>query len=222
MAAEEARQTPCPDRILDDLGSAFAMGCIGGGVWHGVKGMRNSPRGDRLRGGFGSMAQRAPSLGGSFAVWGGLFATFDCTYAHLRRREDPWNSIAAGATTGGILAARAGVKAMGTNAVIGGVLLAVIEGLGVCMQKMMAPPEQQGLLPPPSQAPAGTRGNMPGAAPGVGEMMNDMGSNTNAPPAPTFSPDDEEEADMFAGGFSSDTEADFAFGEMSDDDEDKF
>jgi hypothetical protein len=30
--------------ILNDFGGAFAMGAIGGGIWHGIKGARNSPR----------------------------------------------------------------------------------------------------------------------------------------------------------------------------------
>jgi len=30
--------------ILSDFGGAFSMGAIGGGVWHGIKGARNSPR----------------------------------------------------------------------------------------------------------------------------------------------------------------------------------
>ena len=30
--------------ILSDFGGAFAMGAIGGGIWHGFKGARNSPR----------------------------------------------------------------------------------------------------------------------------------------------------------------------------------
>lgn len=43
---------------------------------------------------------------GNFAVWGGLFSCFDCTYAAVRKKEDPWNAIMAGASTGGVLAAR--------------------------------------------------------------------------------------------------------------------
>ncbi|KNE97225.1 hypothetical protein PSTG_09487 [Puccinia striiformis f. sp. tritici PST-78] len=35
---------PCPWVVLNDFGGAFAMGAIGGIVWHGVKGMRNSPK----------------------------------------------------------------------------------------------------------------------------------------------------------------------------------
>lgn len=137
------QQTPCPDRILDDCGSAFCMGAIGGSIWHAVKGYRNSPRGDRLRGGFNAMTLRGPTAGGAFAVWGGLFATFDCTYTHLREKEDPWNAIAAGATTGGVLACRSGWKSIGKNALVGGILLGMFEGINIMMQKMLSEPEQQ-------------------------------------------------------------------------------
>ena len=42
---------PCPDRILDDIGGAFGMGAVGGGLWHLIKGLKNSPRNARMRGG---------------------------------------------------------------------------------------------------------------------------------------------------------------------------
>ena len=42
---------PCPYRILGDIGGAFGMGAVGGGIWHLVKGTKNSPSGARLRGG---------------------------------------------------------------------------------------------------------------------------------------------------------------------------
>ena len=60
-----ARREPCPDRILDDLGAAFGMGAVGGGIWHFGKGVYNSPRGysQRLTGG---LAVRA--LAGARAV----------------------------------------------------------------------------------------------------------------------------------------------------------
>ena len=41
---------PCPYRIFDDVGGAFALGAGGGTVWHLVKGWRNSPRGERMMG----------------------------------------------------------------------------------------------------------------------------------------------------------------------------
>jgi hypothetical protein len=69
-----------------------------------------------------------------------LFACCDCTLTAIRQKEDPWNSIMSGAATGGILAARAGPRAMASAAVVGGVLLALIEGMGIMFTKMMAPP----------------------------------------------------------------------------------
>lgn len=42
---------PWPNRILDDIGGAFGMGAVGGGLWHLLKGMKNSPSGARFRGG---------------------------------------------------------------------------------------------------------------------------------------------------------------------------
>jgi hypothetical protein len=78
-------------------------------------------------------------LGGNFAVWGGCFACCDCTLTAIRRKEDPWNAIGSGFLTGGILAARAGPKAALSSAVIGGTLLALIEGLGIMITKYTAP-----------------------------------------------------------------------------------
>lgn len=58
--------SPCPDRILDDLGSAFLMGSVGGGIWHTFKGYRNAPRGvrERATGVLQAVRTRAPVLGG--------------------------------------------------------------------------------------------------------------------------------------------------------------
>lgn len=39
-----AVQIHSPWVILNDFGGAFAMGAVGGGIWHGIKGARNSPR----------------------------------------------------------------------------------------------------------------------------------------------------------------------------------
>eukprot|EP00951_Prasinocladus_malaysianus_P010519 scaffold77205_cov36-Prasinocladus_malaysianus.AAC.1 len=78
---------PCPDRILDDVGGAFGMGAVGGGLYHLFVGAKNSPSGYRMRGGLEAVRREAPRIGGSFAVWGGLFSTFDCTLVALRRKE---------------------------------------------------------------------------------------------------------------------------------------
>jgi len=87
---------------------------------------------------FTAIKSRAPIYGGNFAVWGGMFSTIDCTLVQIRKKEDPWNSIISGAATGGILAARNGLLAMGGSAVIGGVLLAMIEGIGILITRFSA------------------------------------------------------------------------------------
>lgn len=55
---------PC---VSKDCGGAFAMGAIGGAIWHGFKGFRNSPRGERIPGAIMAMKVRSPILGGWFA-----------------------------------------------------------------------------------------------------------------------------------------------------------
>jgi len=46
------------------------MGSIGGGIWHYFKGVRNAPKGERLRGGISSVKARAPLVGGRWLGWG--------------------------------------------------------------------------------------------------------------------------------------------------------
>ncbi|KAL7455083.1 hypothetical protein ACHAWC_007019 [Mediolabrus comicus] len=158
-----ADRDPCPYRIIEDIGGAFAFGAVGGGIWHFGKGAWQSPKGTRLVGAIGNCAARAPVMGGQFAVWGGLFACCDCSLTAIRQKEDPWNSIISGGVTGGILAARAGPKAMASAAVVGSVLLALIEGMGIWMNNYFSqmpndpnmiqpegPPENDITAPPTS------------------------------------------------------------------------
>ncbi|MCJ1477757.1 hypothetical protein MMC13_006430 [Lambiella insularis] len=84
------------------------------------------------------MKARAPVLGGNFGVWGGMFSTFDCAIKGIRKKEDPYNAILAGFFTGGALAVRGGLKAARNSAIACGCLLAVIEGVGIGFQRMMA------------------------------------------------------------------------------------
>ncbi|CAN0358142.1 unnamed protein product, partial [Laminaria digitata] len=101
---------------------------------------------------------RAPVLGGNFAVWGALFSVCDCSLVAVRHKEDAWNPILSGAATGGILALRAGPKTAAKNAAVGGVLLAVIEGVGILLERFLA---RQG--PPPWGAAGGGGGGGLGA-----------------------------------------------------------
>ena len=132
---EEYNREPCPWRIIDDCGGAFSMGLIGGGVFNAVGGFRNAPTGmtRRLMGGLIRVKERAPILGGQFAAWGICFSSFDCTFAYLRQKEDPWNSIMSGAGAGAVMVARQGAKTMAGSALVGGVLLGLIEGMGILM-----------------------------------------------------------------------------------------
>ena len=100
------RELPCPYRIIDDFGGAFSMGCCAGCILYFVKGMWFAPKKERLFGGVMLLKKRSPVLGGSFALWGGLFSSMDCLLIHLRNKEDYINPIVAGFFTGGFLAIR--------------------------------------------------------------------------------------------------------------------
>ena len=134
---------PCPWRIVDDAGGAFAFGFVGGTIYHAIGGARNAPRGHMISKAVSRVKARVPILGGSFAIWGTLFSCFDCTFSNIRKKEDPWNAIASGFMTGGVLAARAGAKAAARNAVVGGVILAAIEGLNIAVSRMVVPMFEQ-------------------------------------------------------------------------------
>ena len=138
MAHADHTRDPCPYVILNDFGGAFAMGAIGGSIWHSIKGYRNSPRGEKISGSMAAVKARAPVLGGNFGVWGGLFSTFDCSVKAVRRKEDPWNAIIAGFFTGGSLAVRSGVKAARNSAIGCACLLAVFEGVGIAINRVFA------------------------------------------------------------------------------------
>ncbi len=103
---KEMEQSPCPHRIIDDFGSAYLLGAVGSGAFHMIKGVRNSPKGFKFQGGIQNTALRAPTTGGAFALWGGMFATYDCSLAYIRRKEDSWNAMIAGGLTNSTLALR--------------------------------------------------------------------------------------------------------------------
>ncbi|KAL8505625.1 hypothetical protein ACS0TY_016749 [Phlomoides rotata] len=183
MGTPETSREPCPDRILDDVGGAFGMGAVGGAAFHFLKGIYNSPKGERLIGGSQAVPMNAPRVGGSFAVWGGLFSTFDCTMVYVRQKEDPWNSIIAGAATGGFLQMRQGLGAASRSALFGGVLLALIEGAGIMLNKVMIAPQNFPMdepLPYVAGAPGYPMGQIPGQAPVNVESMG-AGSSTSSP-----------------------------------------
>ena len=76
--------------------------------------------------------------GGQFAAWGLCFASFDCSFAYLRQKEDAWNSIMSGAGAGAVMVARNGPKAMLGSGIVGGVLLGLIEGASFMLNRYMS------------------------------------------------------------------------------------
>eukprot|EP01080_Neovahlkampfia_damariscottae_P001159 gene1159-10673_t len=151
---------PCPERIVDDVGSAFSMGFVGGSIFHYIKGAKDSPKGEKFSGAWKTMKLRGPILGGNFAVWGGLFSSFDCLFQHYRKKEDIWNPIVAGFCTGGVLSLRGGVRAALRSALFGGIFIGVIEGASSFVQKMIAQTQMSRMVPPPPPSglpPRGTK-----------------------------------------------------------------
>jgi import inner membrane translocase subunit TIM17 len=80
-------------------------------------------------GGLLHVRNRAPFLGGSFAMWGGVFSSIDCLMIYYRQKDDPWNAVVSGFMTGGVLAIRGGLSMAFKNAAIGGLILLLIEGV---------------------------------------------------------------------------------------------
>lgn len=165
------------------------MGAVGGSVYHFVRGFYNSPRGERLIGATQTVGMNAPRTGGSFAVWGGLFSAFDCSMVYVRQKEDPWNSIVAGAATGGFLQMRQGPRASAKSALLGGVLLALIEGAGIMINRILSaqqrlPPMEEGMMP-----------NMQGI-PNMQRISHMQGV-----PAPQPNSTEEKESSSWFGGF---------------------
>ncbi|GBF93449.1 mitochondrial import inner membrane translocase subunit-like [Raphidocelis subcapitata] len=168
QAVVEHGREPCPDRILDDIGGAFGMGALGGGLWHTYRGLKNSPKGYKIAGTLETLRRESPRIGGNFANWGLMFSVFDCSCMYIRQKEDPFNAIMAGALTGGFLQIRSGLKPAFRSAVFGGVLLAVIEGLGITLSKMMAAPPPGAPMQQPPGVPLGAPGMPPPLPPPLG------------------------------------------------------
>ncbi|KAI9209124.1 Tim17/Tim22/Tim23/Pmp24 family-domain-containing protein [Polychytrium aggregatum] len=157
MTGRDTTRDPCPYSIVSDFGVGFALGVVLAAPWHAFKGYRNSPRGERFSGALTAIKAQVPVRGGNFAAWSGLFNASDCTLQYIRGKEDPWNAIMAGAATGGMLAIRSGPKAIAISATMGGIILAVMEGVGIMMGKMMGGDDQYKnvapIVPTDAQAP---------------------------------------------------------------------
>lgn len=70
----------------------------------------------QLRHGFRDMGSQALRSAKNFGMIGAAYAGTECCIEGLRARDDVWNSVAAGAVTGGILAIRGGPQAVALGA----------------------------------------------------------------------------------------------------------
>ena len=71
-------------------------------------------------------------------MWGGMFSSIECMLIYYRQKDDGRNAVAAGFITGGLLAIRGGAAVAFKQAMIGGVILLIIETVGGLMQAIMA------------------------------------------------------------------------------------
>jgi import inner membrane translocase subunit TIM17 len=96
----------------------------------------NAPKRQRFMSGIRHIRNRSALLGGSFAMWGGIFSFTDCALISIRKKDDPYNAIMAGTITGGVLAIRGGISVAFKQALAGGFILAMIEGVGIIFQQV--------------------------------------------------------------------------------------
>ncbi|KAN0029883.1 hypothetical protein ACTA71_008020 [Dictyostelium dimigraforme] len=136
-------EAPCPDKIWQDAGGAFAIGYVLMGVVNIGLGIKRGPKNRRVLYTYALLRKRTPRFGGNFAIWGSLFSGFDCTLSYIRKTEDTVNPIAAGALTGGVLAARAGWKGSVQAAAFGGIFIGIIEAFQHMMQKRMQAQQEE-------------------------------------------------------------------------------
>lgn len=125
------RRLPCPERVIDMVGFAFGAGSCGGFGLTFFRTLRDFPKGHRLSGAFRAAQSRAPQLGSTFAMWSGLFHSFDCVVS--QRHSDPQgarssvDAAVCGFLTAGTLSLRSGPRVASMNAMVGAFCVAFID-----------------------------------------------------------------------------------------------
>ncbi|RCV44329.1 hypothetical protein SETIT_9G364500v2 [Setaria italica] len=136
--------------IIDEVGCGFWCGMTGGSAYHFLKGLRNSPNGDRLAGGARAVRAHAPRLGGSWAGFWAVWEVFENAIFFARRKEDPWNGIAAGAATWGLVDLRRGARVAARSTLVGAAVIGLAEGLRIWLDKHVVLHPAPTVEPPPS------------------------------------------------------------------------
>jgi len=113
------------------------MGCTASSIFYFFKGFYNSPKHTRLMAGITHLRRRAPIMGGTYALWAGMFSLIDLSIYKIRGKSDWKNAVAGGAGTGFLLSWRSGLRVALKNGVSGGFLLAIICGVELGSEKWM-------------------------------------------------------------------------------------
>jgi len=127
-----ALREPCPVRIMEEVGGAFATGCVGGSLCYMVRGFINSPAKERIRGALTATKFRGPMIGGSFAMWGGIFSITDCLLRAVRQDDSSFNSLLAGYVTTVVMFYHGGVTTAWRSGIVGALAFGLMCG-GFCV-----------------------------------------------------------------------------------------
>ncbi|CAL4998375.1 unnamed protein product [Urochloa decumbens] len=118
-------------RLVDYVGDGILLGVSFGSPFHFVRGLRSSPRGSaRLAGGVHAIRTNVPRFAGEWgAVMASVWAVESAVCLARGRKEDHWNSIAAGAVTCGLANVRRGAPAATLGALVGAASFAGLAGV---------------------------------------------------------------------------------------------
>ncbi|KAF8697468.1 hypothetical protein HU200_036070 [Digitaria exilis] len=115
-------------RFVDYAGEGFLFGAAFGSAFYAIKGFRNSAVGGRLAGAGRAALVNAPRVGGMLGTISFLFSASNSAMALARQKDDPWNSIVAGATSMGLFHMHLGARTAAVSALIGATVSVALEG----------------------------------------------------------------------------------------------
>lgn len=153
-------------RFIDYVGEGFSFGVACGSALYAIKGFRNSSAGGRLASAGHAALVKAPRIGGTLGTISVLFSASDSAMALARRKDDPLNSIVAGAISWGLVQMPLGARTAAVFALFGAAVRVVFEGVDWaagrsdtrCASDPTTRTNSPGLLPPaitPSQGSSG-------------------------------------------------------------------
>ncbi|TPX69127.1 hypothetical protein SpCBS45565_g02655 [Spizellomyces sp. 'palustris'] len=117
MAAQSVMES-CPAKVVLSGGAGFALGGAFGMFMSSVDWGMNTEEFQKMstkqqiKVTLKDMGNRSYSSAKNFAVVGAVFAGTECLIETYRAKNDLWNGVSAGCITGGVLAAKAGPKAV--------------------------------------------------------------------------------------------------------------